>query len=517
MEQHHDSEKIHPQFPEPYWRESVDIPEFDALKEDTEADVVIVGGGITGITAAFLLVQEGKKVVLLEASNLLNGTTGHTTAKVTAQHGLIYDELISHMGQTKARQYYEANIDAMNFIKKTIDKENIDCDWSEQDAYMYATTEQYASKLKKEHQAYQKLNIDGELVDNIPFDIKVQNALVMKNQAQYHPVKYLAHLVQVIKEKGGRIFENTVAVDIDGEDTVMTRDGHRVSGDHIFACSHFPFYGGMGFYFSRMHASRSYIVAIQTEKDFPGGMYISADKPTRSLRSVPVEDGNLVLIVGESHKTGQGKDTLEHYKALERFGEEVFGPNETVHRWSTQDLVTLDKVPYIGELASPHSNVLVATGYRKWGMTNGTAAAQLLRDIVLDQDNPYKELYSPSRFYADPSLKTFIQQNADVAGHLIKGKLGFARKKVEDLSKDEAAIVVVDGERAGAYKDNEGETHIVDTTCTHMHCEVEWNAGDRTWDCPCHGSRFSFTGEVIEGPAEKPLEQKSTTKENIYH
>lgn len=511
----HDSEDIQPDFPEPYWRESVDLPHFDALQEDTDADVVIVGGGITGITAAYLLVQEGKKVVLLEASNVLNGTTGHTTAKVTAQHGLIYDELISHMGKTRARQYYEANTNALHLIKKTIDEQQIHCDWSKQTAYLYATTEEYADKLKKEHKAYQKLNIDGELIDDIPFDIKAENALSMKNQAQFHPVKYLAHLIQVITDKGGRIFENTVAVDIDGEHTVMTRAGQRVSGDHILACSHFPFYGGLGFYFSRMHANRSYIVAIQTKKDYPGGMYISADQPVRSLRSVPTKDGNLVLVVGESHKTGQGKDTLEHYKALERFAEEVFGENETVYRWSTQDLVTLDKVPYVGELASPHRNILIATGYRKWGMTNGTAAAQLLTDIVLDQDNPYRKLYSPSRFYADPSLKTFIQQNIDVAGHLVKGKFGFSKKKVEELSRDEAEIVLVDGERAGAYKDKEGETHIVDTTCTHMHCEVEWNAGDRTWDCPCHGSRFSYTGEVIEGPAEKPLEQIEA-KETAY-
>lgn len=515
MEQNHDSNNSYKQFRKPYWQESVDIPTFDPLQEDTEADVVIVGGGITGITAAYILAQEGKKVVLLEASRLLNGTTGHTTAKITSQHGLIYDEFISHMGENRARQYYEANNKAKDFIKRTIDEQNIHCDWSGQTAYLYATSEEYARKLKREHEAYQRLHIDGELVDDIPFDIPVENALSMKNQAQFHPVKYLAHLIRVIRQKGGRIFENTVAVDIDGEDTVMTRDGHRVRGDYILACSHFPFYSGMGFYFSRMHANRSYIVAIKTKNDFPGGMYISADQPVRSLRSVPTNDGHMVLIVGESHKTGQGKATLEHYKALERFGEEVFGSYEVLYRWSTQDLVTLDKVPYIGELASPHANVLVATGYRKWGMTNGTAAAQLLSDLVLGRDNPYQELYSPSRFYADPSLKTFMQQNIDVAGHLIKGKFGFSSKKAEDLDKDEAGIIIVDGERAGAYKDQAGKISIVDTTCTHMRCEVEWNDGDRTWDCPCHGSRFSYTGEVIEGPAEKPLKQIEN-KEDAY-
>jgi glycine/D-amino acid oxidase-like deaminating enzyme/nitrite reductase/ring-hydroxylating ferredoxin subunit len=484
------------------------LPEFDPLRENTNADAVIVGGGITGITAAYLLAKEGLKVVLLEADKLLNGTTGHTTAKITAQHSLIYDELINHMGKSKARLYYEANMDALDFIKKTINEENINCDFSEQDAYIYATTDKSARKLEKEHAAYEKLNINGELTDSIPFDIEVRKVLSMKNQAQFHPIKYLAHLLSGITDNGGRIFERTTAVDVDVENTVVTRDGYRVKGDTVLACSHYPFYDGMGVYYTRMYASRSYIVAVKTNRDYPGGMYISADKPTRSLRGVPTNgEEKLVLLVGESHKTGQGKDTLRHYKALESFGQEVFGQIETVYRWSAQDLVTLDKVPYVGEITSARPDVLVATGYRKWGMSSGTAAAQLLADIVLDKDNPYKKLFDPSRFYADPSLKTFLKQNVNVAGHLIKGKFEMPGKDPKDLSVDEGGVVVYRGGRAGAYKDDEGHVHLVDTTCTHLGCEVEWNHGDRTWDCPCHGSRFSYTGEVVEGPAETSLKK----------
>lgn len=508
MTQIQDSEENLPQFPEPYWRE-FDLPKFDQLNEDIKADVVIVGGGITGITAAYLIVQEGLKVVLLEASNVLNGTTGHTTAKITAQHGVIYDELINHMGQSKAKQYYEANRDGLDFIKKTAHEHNIDCDLSEEDAYVYATTSRDARKLEKEFKAYQKLGIDGELVDNIPFDIKVHNALSMKNQAQFHPIKYLAHLVKVITEKGGLIYENTTAVDVEeGDETVViTRDGHRASGHRVLACSHYPFYDGLGFYFTRMYADRSYIIAVKTEKDYPGGMYISAENSPRSLRSVTINGEDMVLIGGESHKTGQGKDTLEHYKALEGFGQEIFGIKEIVYRWSAQDLITLDKVPYIGELTSGNPNVLVATGYRKWGMTTGTTAALLLRDIIMKKDNPYKALYSPSRFYADPSLKKLLMDNGDVAKHLIKGKLEVPYKNAKSLANSEGSVVTFNGKRAGAYKDDEGHLHIVDTTCTHLGCEVEWNHGDRTWDCPCHGSRYSYNGDVIEGPAEKPLKR----------
>lgn len=498
-----------PAEPEPYWKDDIDLPEFDSLDEDVEADVVIVGGGITGITAAYLLAEEGKDVVLLEASRILNGVTGHTTAKVTAQHGLIYDEYIQHIGRSNARLYYEAQSEALEFIRDTVKEKEIDCDFVDQDAYIYATSEKYASKLIKEHQAYEKLNIEGEITEEIPFNLKIHHALSMKNQAQFHPVKYLAHLVKILKEKGVRIYEGTTAVDQeDGvKATAITRNGHRATGRYILACSHYPFYDGLSFYYTRMYADRSYIIVVKTDKEYPGGMYISADNPVRSLRSANVDGDQMVLVAGESHKTGQGEDTLKHYEALEEFAERVFGKTETVYRWSAQDLVTLDKVPYIGRLSAGLPKVLVATGYRKWGMTNGTAAALLLTDMVLGKENRYEDLFSPSRFYADPSLKQFLSINADVAKHLIKGKFELPARKAESLTKDEGCVVMYKGQRAGAYKDPDGELHIVDTTCTHLGCEVEWNHGDRTWDCPCHGSRFSYNGDVIEGPTEKPLKR----------
>ncbi|WP_257348767.1 FAD-dependent oxidoreductase [Pseudalkalibacillus decolorationis] len=503
------TDKKLPQFPEPYWRESLELPVFPRIEEDINVDVVIVGGGITGLTTAYLLVNEGVKVAVLEAGKLLNGTTGHTTAKITAQHSLIYDEFIQNIGRSKARLYYEANVEALSFIKETVDQHQIDCDFSKQDAYIYATTEKYAHKLENEAQAYEKIGIDGGLVETIPFDIKIQNGLVMKDQAQFHPLKYLAHLVQIITEKGGLIFENTTAVNVKTgkQATVLTREGARVTGNNVLACSHFPFYEGTGLYSTRMHADRSYIIAAKTSATYPGGMYISADEPTRSLRSATINGEKMVLIAGESHKTGQGKDTMEHYKALETFGQKVFGIDNVVYRWSAQDLITLDKIPYIGAITSSQQNIMIATGYRKWGMSNGTAAALLFRDMILHKKNPYKDLYTPSRFYVHPSLKNFLVENADVAGHLIKGKLETPSKSTKDLSNDEGAVITVKGQRKGAYKDKEGKLHIVDTTCTHVGCEVEWNDGDRTWDCPCHGSRFSYTGEVVEGPAEKPLQR----------
>lgn len=498
-----------PDHTESYWKASTDLPEFSQLNEDIYVDAVIVGGGITGITSAYLLADQGLKVAVLEADRLLNGTTGHTTAKVTAQHDLIYDELITNMGKSKARLYYEANTEALTFIKETIDTLQIDCDFSEQDAYMYATTKEYEQKIQQEAEAYEKLNIDGGLTDSIPLDIEIKNALFMKNQGQFHPLKYLSALVQQITDKGGLLFENTTAVDVDtgAQPTVLTREGSRVTANYVLACSHFPFYEGLGLYSTRMYADRSYVLAAKTKKKLPDGIFISAGDPKRSLRSVTINGEEMALIVGESHKTGQGIDTMKHYDALQEFGRQVLGLETVAYRWSAQDLTTLDNVPYIGEITPGQPNILIATGYRKWGMSHGTAAAQLLRDIVLGKENKFQQLYTPTRFQATPSLKNFLVENANVASHLVKGKLEMTNTDPKTLPHDKGAVIRVKGERKGAYKDTEGQLHIVDTTCTHIGCEVEWNSGDRTWDCPCHGSRFSYTGNVIEGPAEKPLQQ----------
>ncbi|RAK20540.1 glycine/D-amino acid oxidase-like deaminating enzyme [Anoxybacillus vitaminiphilus] len=497
-----------PQFPEPYWRDSVKLPTFPKLEKDIAVDVAIVGGGISGITAAYLLAQHGVKVALVEADRILNGTTGHTTAKVTAQHGLIYDELSNHLGEEKARMYYEAADDALQFIRNTIGKHNIECDWTEEDAYVYTNSHSYISKIINEFKAYEKLGIKGEFTESIALPIQIKAAVVMKNQAQFHPVKYLKKLVERMTKNGSEIYEQTTAISIERgtQPKVVTRDGYKITCEHVVACSHFPFYDA-GFYFSRMYAERSYIIAVKTAKDYPGGMYISAEDPVRSLRYTNVNGEKLVLIAGENHKTGQGVPMMQHYEALQSFGDEVLGIKEIPYRWSAQDFTTLDKVPYIGQMNERTPNIFVATGYRKWGMTNGTAAALLLTDLVLEKENRYRELYTPSRFYADPSVKKFISLNTDVAKHLIEGKLEFALREPENLAADEGAVVSVNGKRAGAYKDKEGTLHIIDTTCTHMGCELEWNSGDRTWDCPCHGSRFSIHGDVAEGPAKKPLKK----------
>jgi glycine/D-amino acid oxidase-like deaminating enzyme/nitrite reductase/ring-hydroxylating ferredoxin subunit len=496
------------QFPQSFWQDSVSLETFPELKQSIKTEVGIVGGGITGLTAAYLLSKQNVKVVLIDSSNILNGTTGHTTAKITAQHGLIYDEFIQHFGTEKARLYYEAGKEAGDLIKKITKEHGIDSDLTNEDAYIFTDSEDYLNQLENEKKAYDKLNIPGDLTDSVPLDIPLKSALVMKNQAQFHPLKYLKVLAEKSVEYGTQIYENTTAMDVEygsKHPSILTGSGHRIICKYIISASHFPFTDKKRFYFSRMYPERSYIIAVKSPKKFPGGMYINAESPTRSIRTTAINGEDLWLIGGENHKTGQGKSTIEHYNALHDFAKKYISINEFSYRWSAQDLTSIDKLPYIGLMTKSEENMFVATGYHKWGMSNGTIAAKVISDLIMDNGSPYEELFTPSRFHADPSLREFMKINADVAKHMVKGKLDRPKENLDELSPDEAAVTRIKGMRAGAYRDHENKLHLVDTTCTHMGCEVEWNSGDRTWDCPCHGSRFSYTGEVIEGPAKKPL------------
>ncbi|MDM5206633.1 FAD-dependent oxidoreductase [Cytobacillus kochii] len=497
-----------PKYPQSYWLEAKQL-QYQSLDGNTKTDVVIIGSGITGITSAYLLAKEGLKVILLDAGEVLAGTTGHTTAKVTAQHGLIYDELIEHFGIEQARLYYEAQADAIKMIEK--EAANINCDFSNESSFIYATNDQYSEKLTFEYDAYKRLGITGQLKESIPFSIPTTGVLEMNNQAQFHPVKYLEGLLQRFIDLGGTVYEHTTVVDIEEgkQPVVITNKGHRILCNYVVMASHSPFLKWKGLYFSRLLPERSYVIAIESDDDFEGNMYYCANNPVRSIRATTSEETGkkLILIGGEGHKTGKGINTYQHYEALQAFSNEVFGEKPIAFRWSAQDLTSLDKIPYIGPITSDENNIFVATGYRKWGMTNGTAAGILLKDLITEQHTPYQELFNPSRFHANPSIKNFITYNADVAGQLIKGKLEPEFKHPEDLANNEGGLVKVDGKRRGCYRDDDGQLHIVDTTCTHLGCETEWNAGERTWDCPCHGSRFSYDGEVIEGPATEPLEK----------
>jgi glycine/D-amino acid oxidase-like deaminating enzyme/nitrite reductase/ring-hydroxylating ferredoxin subunit len=491
---------------EPYWIESSSKAEYPALKEDISVDVAIVGGGIVGITSALLLKSKGLKVAILEANRIGHGTTGHTTAKITSQHGLIYKKIISKFGEEKARQYAEANESAIHFIANLVKEKNIDCDFCWKPAYVYTQSEDYIKKIEKEVEAALKLGIKASYQDKLPLPFDIKAAVKFENQAQFHPLKYLMAIAKEIPGDGSQIFEFTKVVDVeDGEScAVITSNGKKVTATKIIIASHFPCYDGLGMYFARMYSEKSYVLGVKIKDKFPEGMFITAEDPGRSLRSQKFGSDEIILVGGEHHKTGSEKYTNVHYENLSKFAKDTFDLQGILYRWSTQDCMTVDSVPYVGYLTSKTSNILVATGFGKWGMTNSTAAANILTDLITKGESPWAPVFNPSRFDIIASGAKLVSENLDVALTLLGGKITPAPKDV-DIKNGEAKVMNIDGEKVGAYRDDQGELHILDITCTHLGCELVWNEAEKTWDCPCHGSRFSFDGVNIEGPAFNPL------------
>jgi glycine/D-amino acid oxidase-like deaminating enzyme/nitrite reductase/ring-hydroxylating ferredoxin subunit len=494
--------------PQSYWMASTPQTDYPSLKEDVKVDVAIIGGGMVGISCAFFLKQEGLKVAVIEADRILQGTTGHTTAKITSQHNIIYSKIKKQMGMELAQQYADANETAIRMMKKIAEDYRIDCDLTPQPAFVYTEQDQYVQQIHDEIDAASSLGIKASYVSEIPFPISIKAGMRFDGQAQFHPRKYLLALAKEIPGDSSYIFEQSRVVDIDGEKPyyVITQEGKKVIAEKLIIASHYPCYNKAGLYVARIYPERSYVVAIKGKEKYPGGMYITVEDPGRSLRSQNTEKGELIFVGGEHHKIGQGVDTREHYEALLKFAGEIFHVEGTPYRWSTQDCMTVDGVPYIGHFTSQTPNMYIATGFAKWGMTNSTVSAILLRDLIVKGKSSWQDVYNPSRETIAASAKNFIVENLNVAKELIGGKLSPVPADVE-IKPGEGKIIEVDGQRTGAYRDEKGRLHLVDTTCTHLGCELSWNAAEKSWDCPCHGSRFTYEGEIIEGPTVKPLKR----------
>lgn len=500
---------------ESIWQRRNDVRSFPSLENHAKTDVAVIGGGLTGILSAYLLAEDGFKVTLIERDRLMQGTTGYTTAKITAQHGLIYDELIAHIGLEQTKKYFLSQQEAMHFIKRTIDKYQIDCGYKKQDAILYTNSPENSKKLTKEAEAYQKLNIPHRFNNQFPFSIPIEHALIMEDQAEFHPVAFLRVLIDKMAENGVHIYENTSAIDMDHHsDTIVRTDKeYDITAEHVIVASQFPFYEGQAFYSMRMEPSRSYVTGFTTDDEYPGGMYLDIDNPV-SLRTLEDNGETIWLLGGESHKVGQyEKEKMNPYEKLKEYGEKYFQVKEWRYQWSAQDYATVDNIPYIGLLNKKYSNVYVATGYRKWGMTNSAVAAKIISDKIAGRENPFAEIYATDRFHPDPAIKNAIKYNSNVTKELIKGKLQKTKEMI-DLKTEEATKINEKGQTIGVYKDKNNKLYAVDTTCTHMGCECSWNDAEKTWDCPCHGSRFSYDGSVLEGPAIKNLKIIETEKTN---
>jgi len=492
--------------PQSYWLASTKSTEYPSLSEDISVDIAIVGAGMAGILCAYLLHRENMSIAVLDAGKILNGTTAHTTAKITSQHGLVYDKLKNQMGFELAKQYAEANEEAIKQIKSIIDRHHIDCGFSTQSSYIYAENEENIQKIEDEIKTASELGIKASYADEIPFPLIIKAGIRFDNQAQFHPRRFLLPIAEILSNAGVKIYEKSRIVDLEeGKNiTLTTEHGRKIKAEKVIIASHYPFYNKPGMYFSRIYTERAYIIAVSAREKFPGGMYINAETPSRSLRGLDTEEGQLILVVGENHKTGQGKDLDRHYLELANFAEKLFTVEDIPYRWSTQDCMTLDGIPYAGYFRQDTHNILIASGFQKWGMTNSMAAAKIIRDLIIEGSSPWQDVYSPSRINLIGSAKTFIVENIDVAKHLISGKISPLPDNVK-VEPGEGKVFENNGERTGAYRDENGRLYLVNTTCTHMGCELNWNSAEKSWDCPCHGSRFTVSGDIIDGPAVSPL------------
>jgi len=486
-------------------------PELPQLERSTQADVVVIGGGIVGLTTALLLHEAGRKVVLIEAGRLARGVSGYTTAKVSSQHGLKYAELASKQGADAARVYGQANEAALAWIAEHVARDGIDCDLRRQPSYAYVTSSAKRGQVEDEVRAAVAAGLPASLAEETPLPYPVAAAVRFDDQAEFHPRKYLLALAERLVADGVELYERSHAVEVDADqDRVAVKTpGGRVDADHAVVASHYPFLD-RSFSFARVSPQRSYAIACRIAGAPPPGMYISGDSPTRSIRAIPLDDGEELLMVGgESHKTGTGGDTEQHYEALERFAREHWDVESVAYRWSSQDGSTLDGMPYVGRLTPRSNRVLMATGFAKWGISGGTAAAHALADLIAGRENAVAELWDPWRKTLRTSAVKFVEENAQVGARFLADRISKpGGRPIESLQLGEGDIVRHDGEKVAAYRDEKGELIAVSLRCTHLGCQVNWNSAERSWDCPCHGSRFAPDGRVLEGPAVHALERK---------
>ncbi|MGH9162353.1 MAG: FAD-dependent oxidoreductase [Vicinamibacteraceae bacterium] len=495
----------------PYWSASATFPQFAAIADNTVADVVVVGGGITGLTTAYLLAKAGKRVVLLERSRCATTDTGHTSAHLTMVTDARLGKLAKRFGRDHAQAVWDAGFAAIAQVDQTIRDHEIDAGFAWVDGYLHAPLKEdpsgHTAGLQEDATVARDLGFDAEYVDAIP--VVLQPAVRFEGLARLHPRKYLAAVCELLVALCGSIYEHSEAKEFIDQPRAVKANGHTVTCEDVVIATHSPLVGltgmaGATLFQTKLALYTSYVIAGRVPRNMvPDALWWDTADPYRYLRVDPQRDHDLLIFGGEDHKTGQQDDTEACYRRLEDRLAAMVPGIELTHRWSGQVIETPDGLPYIGQSAEHQYS---ATGYAGNGLTFGTLAGMMMCDAILNRPNPWTDLFDPNRKAFTRGVWEYLKENADYPYYRIRDRFaGAEARSIRAVKRGQGKVIERNGIKVAAYRDVAGAITLRSATCTHMGCVVGWNTAERTWDCPCHGSRFRPDGAVISGPAESPL------------
>lgn len=479
----------------------------DSLR-DTVFDVAIVGGGITGISTAYLLQKAGKNCIVVEANTLCFGTTGGTTAHLNTLLDTPYSTIEKNFSEEVTEQVAKGVDSAIQFIKSNVDELDINCGYEDVDAYIFARDEKQDKELSEILEATKRAGVDAKWTDSIPLPLEFSKAILATRQAKFHPVRYVMALAQEFVQLGGVIVEDCRVEDVSKKEPLQieTSLGSFQAKELVYA-THIP--PGINLLHLRCAPYRSYAMAVTLSDDqYPEHLTYDMEDPYNYYRTQEIDGEQYLIVGGRDHKTGDGSNASANFLQLEAMIRKQFQVAEIKAQWSSQYFEPTDGLPYIGKLPGSHEHIYVATGFGGNGMVYGSLSAMILKDLIVTGESKYEKIFDPHRIKPVAGFTNFISHNADVVKNFAEKLLSTtALPGLSDLAKGEAKIVKYEHHKVALYKDERGEIHAVSPACTHMKCDVAWNDAEQSWDCPCHGARYSPDGATLTGPASQDLEQ----------